>query len=224
MNIHLRRGALAMSLLAATSMGLVAVPAHADTAPAPEQLTYTTQLVETNYGKFNKVTSTNTYDVTDSGGTAETDTGDYNASSTSGTGTVSPMTETKGGTSSASGCKKLAVTHTAYTYLGFVAWRFSIWTHWCWKRSTQTVYNVYTGWNIWDVDSEYKWDGIVDGTYIHLFYDYSTNDGHPKSAFKHQRTGHFENCVIKWGCVGNIYPTDLLRSYYNGTYAWDSWT
>ena len=53
-----------------------------------------------------------------------------------------------------------------------------------------------------------------------LFYDYSTNDGHPKSAYKHYRQGQFENCVLKYGCIGTTYPANTLRSYYNGTWAW----
>lgn len=212
-------GGLLLAVLIAILVLVNNSSANADDPPQPEQLTYTTQITETTYGKFNRVTGTTTYDVGDTGGAAEiTDPSPTN------TAVMTASSETHGGTSSASGCLKLTVTHTAHTYLGFVAWKFANWTHWCWTRSTQRVYNVSTGWQISDVDSQYQWDGIIKGGYIHGFYDYSTNDGHPYSAYKNQRTGHFEDCVLKYGCIGNIYPTVLIRSYYNGTYAWDTWT
>jgi hypothetical protein len=124
-----------------------------------------------------------------------------------------------GGSSSASGCKKVTLNNEGETLLGFTAYRFHTWASWCWRRSTQTVYDVKTGWFLSDVDSFQVWRGMVNREFV--FYDYSVNDGHPRSAYKHYRQGHFENCVPKVGCLSNTYPTNTLRSYYNGTFAWE---
>lgn len=74
------------------------------------------------------------------------------------------------------------------------------------------------GWYIDRVDSTQYWRGQVNSEYS--FYDYGVNNGHPRSAYKHYRQGRFENCVVKYGCIGNTYPANTLRSYYNGTWAW----
>jgi hypothetical protein len=126
----------------------------------------------------------------------------------------------KGGSSSASGCRRVTVSNRTSTLLGFTAYRFNTWTDWCWNRLTQVVSNVTTGWNISDVNNQEYWRGINNTEYD--YYDYSTNDGHPYSAFKHYRQGRFENCVLKYGCIGVTYPTNTLRSYYNGTWAWST--
>lgn len=125
-----------------------------------------------------------------------------------------------GGSTTASGCRKVTITNTKRTTLGFTAFKYHTWTRWCWTRSSQVVSSVTTGWSISDVDSQFYWKGNVNSEFG--FYDYSTNDGHPKSAYKHYRQGRFENCVFKYGCIGNWYPANTLRSYYNGTWAWST--
>lgn len=91
-------------------------------------------------------------------------------------------------------------------------------TKWCWNRATQVVSSVSPSWTISSVGSQQYWRGEVN--FIPEFYDYSTNDGHPKSAYKHYRQGRFENCILKYGCISSTYPTNTIRSYYNGTWAW----
>lgn len=134
-------------------------------------------------------------------------------------GTSDPLAASgSGGTSSSSGCIRVTVKNHESTTLGFTAYNFNTWTRWCWNRSTQTVYDVTKGWTISDVDPLFYWRGIVNSEFV--FYDYSTNDGHPRSAYKNYQQGHFEDCVLKYGCIGQLYPTNTLRSYYNGTWAW----
>lgn len=131
---------------------------------------------------------------------------------------VSGKESGSGGTSSASGCRRLTVSNRKRTALGLTAFRFVTWTEWCWTRSTQTVRVVKKGHRLEDVDPLFSWQGITAKEF--LFYDYGTNDGHPKSAYKHYRQGHFENCV---GPVcQSFYPENTLRSYYNGTWAWST--
>jgi hypothetical protein len=63
------------------------------------------------------------------------------------------------------------------------------------------------------------WQGVIDSEYG--FYDYSTNDGHPRSAYKNWQQAKVTNIVLG-ATVGTIYPVNLIRSYYNGTYVWSA--
>ncbi len=124
----------------------------------------------------------------------------------------------KGGTTTSSGCRRVTVKNESETLLGFTAYWFNTWTSWCWNRTRQVVRDVTTGWYLKDVDSEYYWRGMVNREFD--YYDYGTDDGHPVSAYKYYRQGRFENCVMKYGCLGALYPANTLRSYYNGTWVW----
>ena len=223
MSARLRLGA---SLTGLVSGLVVAVPAHGSAPePRPEPVTAVVTVTETTYTTEGAVVDTvahapievpvasaRTPEVAEHAGT---------------TGSVGPLADTmvtatsthSGGTSSASGCKLLSVMKEGKTALGFTAYQFVNQTHWCWTRSTQTVYNVWTDWFLGKFDSNYYWRGIVK--YVHGFYDYSTNDGHPRSAFKNLRIGHIDDCLLKYGCIAAIYPSVLIRSYYNGTYVWE---
>jgi hypothetical protein len=97
---------------------------------------------------------------------------------------------------------------------------YHTWTRWCWNRATQNVYDVSTGWYIDDVASFTFWRGENNNELG--WYDYSTNNGYPRSAYKHYRQGAFDNCPVRFGCVETLYPANTLRSYYNGTYAWST--
>jgi hypothetical protein len=123
-----------------------------------------------------------------------------------------------GGASSASGCRKVTLRNRTSTLLGLTAYRFNTWTRWCWERAKHQVYDVSTGWFITDADTQEYWRGIVNDELG--YYDFGANDGHPHSAYKHYRQGRFENCVLKYGCIATTYPTNTIRSYDNGTYAW----
>lgn len=193
---------------------LLAPPAQAVTtapAPAPEKLTSVGSVqVDTYSAAGGALLSRRTYGP-------ETE-GLLMGGSAGGGGTA--LSSGTGGDSSGSGCLRVTVNNEAETVLGFTAYWFHTWTRWCWTRSTQNVHDVSTGWTISDVDSQQYWRGIVNKELV--FYDYSTNNGHPRSAYKHYRQGRFENCVLKYGCIGNTYPANTLRSYYNGTWAWST--
>lgn len=131
---------------------------------------------------------------------------------------IVPTSGTSNLATTASGCRRVTVVNKASTWLGAAAYKFNTWTYWCWTRSTQVVSKISVGWSISEVDSQYVWQGIVNTELDR--YDYSTNDGHPYSAFKHYRQGRFENCALKFGCIGTVYPANTLRSYYDGTWAW----
>jgi hypothetical protein len=126
-----------------------------------------------------------------------------------------------GGTSSAQGCHRVWAKNRYTTTLGFTAFVLHSWTDSCWNRSAARV-NVYVNdAQMENVDSQYRypaswylWDG--------LFYDYGTNNGQPYSAFRFRAQKMVENCVAKYGCINTYYPLNILRSYYNGTWAWET--
>lgn len=131
-------------------------------------------------------------------------------------GEISTLAETKGGSSSASGCRKVTIYAGANTIFGTLAYRLTEWTSWCWNRSRQNIYNVNTGWSI-KASTWYGWEGTVRTE--KGFYDYSTNNGYPRSAYKHYRMGQFKQNNAPFF---NHYPETLIRSYYNGTFAWEA--
>jgi hypothetical protein len=134
---------------------------------------------------------------------------------------VSPLASGDGGSSSASGCNRVTVNNEGVSpNFGWHIYWYRTWTHWCWNRSTQNISDVQTGWSIDDVASFTFWKGENNNELG--FYDYSTNDGHPRSAYKHYRQGAFDNCPVKFGCVETLYPGNTLRTYYNGTWAWNT--
>lgn len=123
-----------------------------------------------------------------------------------------------GGSSSPSGCQRVTVTNTSYSMLGFVVYRFNIWTYWCWNRAQERVYNVDTGWYISNVDPNFYWKGLIT-KFTTLKY-FAWKSGASRSGYIHARQGRFENCVLKYGCIGVEYPTNRLRSRSNGTFYW----
>ena len=122
-----------------------------------------------------------------------------------------------GGTSESSGCKTAYVHVRETTALGFTAYRFHIWTSWCWNRANGNISNVDRGWYLSDVDSQYYWQGIQAED--HGFFAWRS--GYPRSGYKHMEQGQFDNCVLKYGCIGTYYPTARLRVHSDGTWWWE---
>ena len=121
-----------------------------------------------------------------------------------------------GGSSSASGCKKVTLRNRATTLLGHTAYRFITWTYWCWNRADRTVFDVRTGWYLSDVDSQHIWrEMIIDNTNHFSWYS-----GYSTSGYKHEKQGRIENCIFHYGCILNLYPRNVLYSYSNGTWSW----
>jgi hypothetical protein len=149
---------------------------------------------------------------------AETE-GSVLGGSTAVPGTVSALTTGSGGSSSASGCRKVTVHNRRSSYLGALMFTWDTWTNWCWTRSTQNIYNVSHGQRFYPDTTFIDWQGVIDSEYG--FYDYSTNDGHPRSAYKNWQQAKVTNIVLG-ATVGTIYPVNLIRSYYNGTYVWSA--
>jgi len=218
MTIRDRLGILAVTL-ALLAAPLLTAPASADDTdpgPPPSPVPGDTVVTAETFTTKGKLVSARTY-----GAETEGQLMDASAGTEVDGGGITPMGSGDGGTSSASGCRRVTVRNETESTLGFTTYWFNTWTRWCWNRSTQVVYDVTHGWFLEDVDVVAEWQGIVKKEL--LFYDYSTNDGHPRSAFKHYRMGKFKLCVPSIGCYATLYPANLLRSYYNGTWVWQTW-
>jgi hypothetical protein len=206
--------------LAICAAAIVVVPgqvvlASSDSAEGPsepEQITTTSAVTVETFSADNKtLLSTKSYGQATQGMLMGAD-----ASSKAGAGVA--KSSGSGGSSSASGCRKVTVKNKSETVLGITVYHFNTWTRWCWTRSAGVVRDVTSGWFISDVDSQYYWKGITNKELG--FYDYSTNDAHPVSAYKNYRQGQFENCVLRYVCIGAEYPANTLRSYSNGIWVW----
>lgn len=126
-----------------------------------------------------------------------------------------------GGTSTLAGCRRVTVINVKNTLFGNTAFRYTTWTDWCWERYNDRVFDVSVDWKFAEVDGAYVWKGQVRKETG--FYDYGVNDNNPRSAYKHLRVGEFWNCVPLLGCPWQTsYPSNTIRSYYNGTWAWST--
>lgn len=121
-----------------------------------------------------------------------------------------------GGSSSASGCRRVTVSNEKESLLGFTLFWFHTWTSWCWDRNARTISSVSTGWYLSGVDGTRQWNSmIVDNTrYYQWIPGYST------SGYEHQKQGHLQSCPS--GCIINNYPQNWLWSHSDGTWSWET--
>ena len=99
---------------------------------------------------------------------------------------------------------------TAYTLLGFVAYRFHQVKSWVYDGNTVSDVNVYV--YLSDVDPNFVYRGIVN----------STDNWGPGHTWHYSfRQAHVENCIVKYGCIGSTYPYIWIRAMNDGTSPFD---
>lgn len=104
------------------------------------------------------------------------------------------------------GCNNAVLSAYHYTYLGNVAYRYVYIQRFCADGNFITSIPTTTHY-IDQVDPNYYWRGQ---TASNQYWDpYNTQ-------FYSWRQGRVENCVFKYGCVGNAYPSGWIRSYGSG--------
>ena len=121
-----------------------------------------------------------------------------------------------GGTSSASGCRKVTVQNRGESVTGMLVYQYNTWTEWCWKRDDHAITSVKTGEYLSHVASTMYYRGVIGKN--EEFYAWRS--GYNKSGHWHSRQSHWENCVAKYGCISNDYPRNSLRAHSDGTYSW----
>lgn len=88
---------------------------------------------------------------------------------------------------------------------------------WCWAGGKVTTVDVST--YISNVDPNWRFRGELAGS--GSFYPWS---GVGASGHWSLRQGSFENCILKYGCIGSEYPWVKVWVHADGTYAYDTGT
>lgn len=111
----------------------------------------------------------------------------------------------------ASGCTPAWVSAYAYTYLGNVAYRYVFQDYFCFNGSTVTSHSP-SHW-IDNVDPNYYWRGgsVISQQWI-------------GTGYWTEMQGRVENCVFKYGCVGNAYPGGWIQTYGSGYWTGNAWS
>lgn len=107
------------------------------------------------------------------------------------------------------GCRTVTGTKTAYTVLGFVAYKFHLTVSFCYNGSQVTKVNA-NYWSISQVDALQYWRGIQNQ------YSVWINNN---TSYRSYKQGRFENCVLRYGCIGTTYPSVTITVDKNGGYS-----
>jgi hypothetical protein len=127
-------------------------------------------------------------------------------------GSAPPLLDTGvGGLPSATGCRTLTVTNRTSTLLGFTAFRFITETSWCWNLKLLQTNLSSVQVRIADVDAQFRYRGLNSS------FNQTIDNG--KRVY---RQGFFENCVVKYGCIGAYYPSNDSRVYASGMWSWST--
>ncbi len=112
-------------------------------------------------------------------------------------------------------CRRVDVAKRQPTlaHLG-TAFRFWHWIHWCYRRRSVRV--IATGVYVTAVNPTLVYRGVV--SQYNDYYQWCC--GAPNSGHVSFRQGRFENCLFRYGCVGNWYPWVRIRVHSDGTFTW----
>lgn len=110
-------------------------------------------------------------------------------------------------------CRRVDVAKRQPTlaHLG-TAFRFWHWAYWCY--GSRSVRVIATGVYVTDLNPTMVYHGVVE-QYNH-YYEWCC--GAPNSAHVSFRQARFENCLFRYGCIGNWYPWVRIRVRSNGTF------
>jgi hypothetical protein len=180
--------------------------AQAKPAAKPDKITFTSGWTETKFDVNGNVTSVRSGDKSQQPYAAQA----AQIEDVATTGVSTPFAGVV--TNSASGCASVDWYESGHSSLfGTLVYRFHQTKYWCWSYPSITTVSVGT--YVSNVDSSEAYRGLVssDG----YFYNWS---GSARGGHYSLRQGHFENCVIKYGCIGSSYP--WTKIYVNGNGAW----
>lgn len=93
-----------------------------------------------------------------------------------------------------------------YSWLGSLSYRFNTYVYWCWSGSRITQVSPYYSY-FSDKDSAWYIQGAIPNG---RFY-YSSNHWQVTGS------GVIDNCILKYGCIGEIAPWNHVDVYAGGT-------
>lgn len=110
----------------------------------------------------------------------------------------------------AAGCTPAWVSAYSYTLLNNVAYRYVFQDYFCFNGSNVTSHSP-SQW-IDNVDPNYYWRGgsVVSEQWI-------------GTGYWTEVQGRVENCVFKYGCIGNAYPGGWIQTYGSGYWDGNAW-
>ena len=110
-----------------------------------------------------------------------------------------------------SGCRQVDWYESGHSLLGALIYRFHQVKYWCWSYPSITYTNVYT--YVSNVDASQQYRGVIGASDYYYTWSGSSRGGH--YSF---RQAKFDNCILKYGCVGSSYP--WTKIWANGNGAW----
>lgn len=114
----------------------------------------------------------------------------------------------------ASGCREVDVYRASTSFLfGAVVYRWHHTKRWCW--SSGRVTGVWTSAFPTNVDPNWYYRGMANSA----GYFYGGNTVHYS-----MRQARFENCILKFGCIGSEYPWVKIWANGDGSYRWETGT
>lgn len=111
----------------------------------------------------------------------------------------------------AGACNGYDVYKQQNTLLGFTAFRFHQWRNWCWDTYTHQM---------WSAGDRGSYPSNVNSAMVFNYW-WVNQDYWTSYPYQHvyNTQGQFQNCVLKYGCIGTYYP--WIKSWADG---WGSWT
>jgi len=118
----------------------------------------------------------------------------------------------------AAGCKDIDAWRYSTSFLvGTVVYKFHQTVHFCWNTANQlTVVN--TGTYVSNVDPNWIYRGLTASS----GYFFTWCCGQAQSGHYGLRQGHFDNCILKYGCVGSEYPWVKIWIHGDGSWSYDT--
>lgn len=114
------------------------------------------------------------------------------------------------GSTFATTCQTAYVGANHYTLLGFLAFTFNLYEHYCTLADGWRIDGTpYAYWNLSNVDPNFQNQGTDSSAYYWVYYP---------TQFYTTYTAQVTNCVFKYGCFGTYYPWGDITVYGNTTY------
>lgn len=109
-------------------------------------------------------------------------------------------------------CRNVTATRIYRSTLGFTVYNFNNYVNWCYELNGTIHEIVARYWYLSKVDPTAQWQGLLG--------DVAYGEG--TSRYVSQYQGHFQHCVIKYGCYGDSYPYVNLQVYSSGNYTYQT--
>lgn len=115
-----------------------------------------------------------------------------------------------------SSCGTVWAERVKRSFIGRVLYRYRLNVYFCWNGSAVSNVSSYT--QVRDVDGWQDFKGNIEShENYYNWANHGTNSGH--YSF---RQGHFQNCVIKYGCISNSYPWVKIWVHRDGSWLYDT--